>query len=63
MYNNKHWFSDVVAGAGFGIASTKIAWLIYPYMKGVFNVKKRGGFSLMPFYQSGTTGLMLAERL
>ncbi|WP_421941316.1 phosphatase PAP2 family protein [Pedobacter sp.] len=63
MYNNKHWFSDVVAGAGFGIASTKIACLIYPYMKGVFNVKKRSGFSLMPFYQSGTTGLMLAGRL
>jgi membrane-associated phospholipid phosphatase len=33
MYNNSHWFSDVVAGAGFGILSTKAAYLIYPYLK------------------------------
>jgi len=30
MYNRDHWFSDVVAGAGFGILSTKLAYLIYP---------------------------------
>ena len=29
MYNNKHWFSDVMAGAGFGILSTKIAYYLY----------------------------------
>jgi membrane-associated phospholipid phosphatase len=63
MYNNKHWFSDVVAGAGFGIASTKIAYLIYPYMKGVFNKQKAGRFSLMPFYQQGTTGVVLSGKL
>jgi len=33
MYNNKHWFSDVVAGAGFGIASTKLGYLVYPHIK------------------------------
>jgi membrane-associated phospholipid phosphatase len=33
MYNNRHWFSDVVAGAGFGILSTKVAYWIYPWMK------------------------------
>jgi len=30
MYNRDHWFSDVVAGAGFGILSTKLSYLIYP---------------------------------
>lgn len=60
MYNNKHWFSDVVAGAGFGIASTKIAYLIYPYMKQIFNKKKDSKFSLMPYYQPGASGLMLS---
>ncbi|RNL53207.1 phosphatase PAP2 family protein [Pedobacter jejuensis] len=63
LYNNKHWFSDVVAGAGFGIASTKIAYLIYPYMKQIFNKKKEGKFTLMPFYQPGASGLMLSGRL
>lgn len=62
MYNNKHWFSDVVAGAGFGIASTKIAYLIYPYMKSLFTTKKEGNFTLMPFHQPGSTGLMLSGR-
>ncbi|WP_316797707.1 phosphatase PAP2 family protein [Pedobacter frigidisoli] len=62
MYNNKHWFSDVVAGAGFGIASTKIAYLIYPYMKQLFNKKQDSKFTLMPYYQSGASGLMLSGR-
>lgn len=63
MYNNKHWFSDVVAGAGFGIASTKIAYLVYPYLKGLFLPnKKASNFSFMPFHQQGGTGLMLSGR-
>jgi hypothetical protein len=30
MLNNKHWLSDVVAGAGFGIFSVKLSYLLYP---------------------------------
>ncbi|RFZ89963.1 PAP2 family protein [Mucilaginibacter conchicola] len=33
MFNRDHWFSDVVAGAGFGILSTKAAYLLYPYVR------------------------------
>ena len=33
LYNNKHWVSDVVAGAGFGILSTRLAYWIYPVIK------------------------------
>ena len=33
MYNNKHWFRDVMAGAGFGILSTKIAYWLYPVIE------------------------------
>ena len=33
MYNRDHWFSDVVAGAGFGILSAKAAYLLYPYIR------------------------------
>jgi hypothetical protein len=32
IYNNKHWFTDVVAGAGFGILSTKVAYWMAPYL-------------------------------
>lgn len=62
MYNNKHWFSDVVAGAGYGIASTKIAYLVYPLVKRLFAAKKPGNFSLMPFHQDNGSGLMLSGR-
>ena len=30
MLNNRHWLSDVVAGAGFGILSAKLTYLLYP---------------------------------
>jgi hypothetical protein len=33
IYHQDHWFSDVVAGAGFGILSTKAAYLLYPYIR------------------------------
>jgi hypothetical protein len=29
MYNNKHWFGDVLAGAGIGILSTKASYWIF----------------------------------
>lgn len=62
LYNNKHWLSDTIAGAGFGIASTKIAYLIYPYIKEVFGSKKHRNVSLMPSYQNGTPGLFFAAQ-
>ncbi|WP_412468353.1 phosphatase PAP2 family protein [Pedobacter sp. KLB.chiD] len=62
MYNNKHWFSDVVAGAGFGIAATKISYLVYPCIKSLFTTKKEGNFTFIPFHRQGGTGLMLSGR-
>ncbi len=59
MYNNRHWFSDVVAGAGFGILSTKVAYWIYPWMKEkIFKDKtdKINGMA-MPFYNGKQAGL------
>ena len=29
VYNDKHWLSDVIAGAGFGILSTKLSYLLH----------------------------------
>jgi len=31
--NARHHWSDVVAGAGIGIASAKLSYLVYPYLK------------------------------
>lgn len=33
MYNNKHYLSDVVAGAGPGIASADLSYWLYPKIR------------------------------
>lgn len=33
VYNEQHWFTDVLAGAGLGILSTRIGWWMLPYEK------------------------------
>jgi hypothetical protein len=57
MYNNKHWLGDVVAGAGIGIMSTKLAYWIYPTIKKKIFKDKDVHTVVMPTYQSGSFGL------
>ncbi len=57
IYNNKHWLSDVVAGAGIGIASTKIAYCIYPAIKKILFKNRDVNAMLMPYYQNRGGGL------
>jgi membrane-associated phospholipid phosphatase len=41
MYNNMHWFRDVMAGAGFGILSTEAAYWLEPIIaKKLFHKRK-----------------------
>jgi membrane-associated phospholipid phosphatase len=65
LYNRDHWFSDVVAGAGFGILSTKAAYLVYPYIRNKLTHKDKKGKStmIMPVYQNGVPGLSFAMQL
>ncbi len=39
MTNNKHWFSDVVTGAGIGILSAEFAYMLLPVMHKAFSIK------------------------
>lgn len=63
MYNRAHWFSDVVAGAGFGILSTKAAYLVYPYIRNMITHTDKAGKStfIMPTYQDGVAGISFAK--
>ena len=62
IYNDKHWFNDVVAGAGMGILSTRLAYWIYPTIKhALFKVKKVSTI-IMPTYQDGYVGISLLHR-
>lgn len=58
MYNNKHWFSDVMAGAGIGILSTRLSYWLYPKLKNAILGKSgKGDAMVLPFYQQGGMGL------
>ncbi|MDB5004254.1 MAG: lipid 1-phosphatase [Mucilaginibacter sp.] len=65
VYGRAHWFSDCVAGAGFGILSTKVAYLVYPIIRNALTHKDKHGRSTMviPTYQDGVPGLSFAMQL
>lgn len=57
MYNNRHWLSDVVAGAGFGILSTKLSYFVYPKLKRLVSGNDNMQYTIVPAYQQGGFGL------
>jgi membrane-associated phospholipid phosphatase len=57
MYNNEHWLNDVVAGAGFGILSTRLAYILYPKIKKLFSHTPIPNSILLPCYQNNSFGV------
>jgi hypothetical protein len=56
--NDKHWVNDVVAGAGFGILSTELAYWLYPKINGLLSSKPKDVTTMiMPFYQNKGFGI------
>ena len=57
IYNNRHYFNDVIAGACIGIMSTKFAYWLYP--KIFKNVKCSQNATIIgaPYYTSQEIGL------
>lgn len=62
IYNNKHWLSDVIAGAGFGIASTELTYWLYPLMKRTFFPKSCGKKMMVPVLEDHGLGLAYIQR-
>lgn len=63
MLNNRHWLSDVVAGAGIGILSTKVGYWIFPSIKKI--VSKSGTSSktvFLPYYNGKVVGIGLVSQ-
>ena len=63
MYNTKHWFNDVVAGAGFGILSTTLGYKIYPPLKKMLLRRKGKNAIAVPFYKNSVAGILFASIL
>jgi len=62
IYKNYHWFSDVVAGAGIGVLSTKFAYLVYPSLKKMVMGKKKTDLVILPVYQNRGAGLVISGK-
>lgn len=64
IYNNRHWLTDVAAGAGIGILSTKLAYWMNPYItKKLFKSSSENNSSSMiiPFYNGHQYGLSFVK--
>jgi hypothetical protein len=60
--NDKHWVSDVVAGAGFGILSTELAYWLFPKINSLLTGKQKCTTTmLIPFYQNKGFGVGLLQ--
>ena len=63
--HKEHWFTDVLAGAGFGILCTKAAYWVYPWVQDllfdkIFKCKKNTAFVGIPYYTGNAAGVSLA---
>ena len=61
IYNDRHWFTDIVAGAGIGILSTKVAYWLNPYISTkILHTKKKLAICA-PFYNGNQVGLIFVK--
>ncbi len=62
MYNNRHWLTDVVAGAGIGILSVQASYWLYPVIRKAFHRHKRTCVAMAPFIDRRQAGLSALVR-
>lgn len=65
MCNNRHWVSDVFAGAGIGILSVQAAyWLFPPMQRAIYGVRRNRrpnvAWSASPYYDGRSTGAAMS---
>lgn len=64
MYNNRHWFSDVVCGAGVGILASRLSFWAFDKIKQCLNKRNNKDLSfngdIAPFVYDNKIGLSLS---
>ncbi|QBQ43035.1 phosphatase PAP2 family protein [Sphingobacterium psychroaquaticum] len=64
VVNNRHWVSDVVAGAGFGIASTELTYWLYPKVSRLLHqTEKSNKLLFYPVISGHQYGLGFVKKL
>lgn len=51
--NNRHWFSDIMAGAAVGIFSVELAYRLLPFWQRIFKLSKNKRFQMTPVIGKG----------
>ena len=54
--NNKHWITDVIAGAALGIGATEVTYFIYPKLKKLLHIKTNKN-AFVPYYNGQSFGI------
>lgn len=60
LYNQKHWLTDVVAGAGAGILCARVGYWLLPFERKLFHLKSNSygtSFVAMPTYDASRNAL------
>jgi hypothetical protein len=57
LYNNRHWLTDVVAGAGIGILSAEAAYWLLPFMHHKILKKNKMNVVALPAISNKSVGL------
>ena len=64
LYNNKHWFNNVIMGAGIGILSARIGQWLLPFERKLLKINtKHTGASMIsatPFYNINDRAFMVS---
>ncbi len=63
IYNNRHWVSDVIAGAGIGILSVQFVYWAYPKLKQKLSKNKNGTAMIVPYYHDKEGGIVCVLHL
>ncbi|MDR2361533.1 MAG: phosphatase PAP2 family protein [Prevotellaceae bacterium] len=61
VINRKHWFSDVLAGAGIGIISVELAYLMLPVWHRIFKINRPYSPVINPVINQTSWGLGLTK--
>jgi hypothetical protein len=61
MYHQKHWVGDVVTGAGIGLLSTRLSYILYPLIQKKFTNTKLKHTVMAPNVINNSIGFLLVH--
>jgi membrane-associated phospholipid phosphatase len=61
MYHQQHWIGDVVSGAGIGILSTRLSYILYPLIQKKLGSYKMRNTVMAPTFRNTSLGFQLVH--